>query len=389
MTVAAAAGRIASPRSGAGSTLRRGAPQGPAAGAREAPLADAHAEDRRPLQPLRAVHREQLDRSRPRTASRPRGRCRPRPRPSARRSAPARVTSPSTAWKSATALTNRSRFSRRAAAALLTDDASSTSTPVTSMIRRTRSRSGSPTDARSSRSSSRSSAKRSRASAEYAASPGSARASSRHGISAGSMPSAISTSCSCTVSGASAAPADARPARGHAGRAGAGRAARSAQRGPASSASSDCVVGDVLDQLEGGHHGRRSRAAAPAPTGRRSRPARRPRSGRRRQPPPCWLSRLSTRDLRPGPCPSHASRSTSWTSQASSSRCGLEDRDPDRARLARAVAQPGDLVAVLLQQRRSQRVRDVEDAGVGASVHGQRQHRDRAPVRRREDVRRS
>ena len=52
---------------------------------------------------------------------------------------------PSTAWNSATAFTNRSRLSRRAAAAGLTDDASSTSMPVVSMIRRTRSRIGSPT----------------------------------------------------------------------------------------------------------------------------------------------------------------------------------------------------------------------------------------------------
>ena len=72
-----------------------------------------------------------------------------RPRPRGRPAAPAGSPSPSTAWNSATAFTNRSRLSRRAGAAGLTDDASSTSMPVVSMIRRTRSRSGSPTCARS------------------------------------------------------------------------------------------------------------------------------------------------------------------------------------------------------------------------------------------------
>ena len=79
------------------------------------------------------------------------------------------MTSPSTAWKSATARTNRSRLSRRAAAAGVTAEASSTSTPVVSMIRRTMSSSGSPTWERSMRSSAASSANRSSASGEYAA----------------------------------------------------------------------------------------------------------------------------------------------------------------------------------------------------------------------------
>ncbi len=77
----------------------------------------------------------------------------------------ASVTCPSTAWNSETAWTNRSRFSRRAAAAGLTDDASSTSMPVVSMIRRTRSRIGSPMAPRRRRSSAASRANRSRASA--------------------------------------------------------------------------------------------------------------------------------------------------------------------------------------------------------------------------------
>jgi hypothetical protein len=88
---------------------------------------EAHSE------PLGAVHGQQLDRSRPRSGW--------------RRRAVALVvlggqvgqqrgsdTSPSTAWNSATAFTNRSRLSRRAAAAGLTADASSTSVPVVSMM---------------------------------------------------------------------------------------------------------------------------------------------------------------------------------------------------------------------------------------------------------------
>ena len=67
-------------------------------------------------------------------------------------------------WNSATALTKRSRFSRRARAASLTDEASSTSIPQVSMIRRTSSSSGSPTSPRSRRSSDASSSNRSRAS---------------------------------------------------------------------------------------------------------------------------------------------------------------------------------------------------------------------------------
>ena len=78
----------------------------------------------------------------------------------------ASVTRPSIAWNSATAFTNRSRLSRRAAAASETEEASSTSMPVTSTIRRTRSSSGSPTWVRSWRSSSDSSANRVRASSE-------------------------------------------------------------------------------------------------------------------------------------------------------------------------------------------------------------------------------
>ena len=78
----------------------------------------------------------------------------------------ASVTWPSTAWNSDTACTNRSRLSRRADAAGLADDASSTSMPQVSMIRRTRSRIGSPTADRSRRSSAASSANRARASGE-------------------------------------------------------------------------------------------------------------------------------------------------------------------------------------------------------------------------------
>ena len=81
-------------------------------------------------------------------------------------SSAARVTWPSTAWNSATAWTNRSRLSRRAAAAGLTDEASSTSMPVVSMIRRTRSRIGSLIAERSRRSSSASRPNRWRASRE-------------------------------------------------------------------------------------------------------------------------------------------------------------------------------------------------------------------------------
>ena len=83
---------------------------------------------------------------------------------SSQASSAASVTWPSTAWNSATAWTKRSRFSRRAAAAGLTDEASSTSMPVVSTIRRTRSRIGSPIAERSRRSSSASSPNRSRAS---------------------------------------------------------------------------------------------------------------------------------------------------------------------------------------------------------------------------------
>ena len=77
--------------------------------------ADADQEHRVPLQALGAVDGEQLDR-----VGLGRGRHvealrRTRPRPRARPAAPASVTAPSTAWNSATALTNRSRLSRRAA----------------------------------------------------------------------------------------------------------------------------------------------------------------------------------------------------------------------------------------------------------------------------------
>ena len=97
-------------------------------------------------------------------------------------------------------------MSRRAAAAGLTAEASSTSVPVVSMIRRTTSSSGSPTWARSIRSSAASRAKRSSASGEYGASPGSASASSSAGISAGSIPSAIASRCSVTWAGAAPRP---------------------------------------------------------------------------------------------------------------------------------------------------------------------------------------
>jgi hypothetical protein len=85
---------------------------------------------------------------------------------SSQASSAARVTCPSTAWNSATACTNRSRLSRRAPAAGETDEASSTSMPVTSTMRRTRSRIGSPMAPRSRRSSSASSANRATASGE-------------------------------------------------------------------------------------------------------------------------------------------------------------------------------------------------------------------------------
>ena len=55
-----------------------------------------------------------------------------------------RLMAPSTAWKSATAFTNRSRFSRRARAASLEEEANSVSMPQVSTMRRTRSSSGSP-----------------------------------------------------------------------------------------------------------------------------------------------------------------------------------------------------------------------------------------------------
>ena len=76
------------------------------------------------------------------------------------------VTGPSIAWNSATACTNRSRLSRRADAAGLTEEASSTSMPVVSTMRRTRSRIGSPIADRSRRSSAARSANRSLASGE-------------------------------------------------------------------------------------------------------------------------------------------------------------------------------------------------------------------------------
>ena len=139
-----------------------GQPAGAAAVGGELPLGDPDQEDGVPLEALGAVHGEQLDR----VGLGRRGDVEAlaelvlglEPGQQRRRG----VTWPSTAWNSATAWTNRSRLSRRACAAGLTDEASSTSMPVVSTIRRTRSRSGSPAAARSRRSSAASSAKRSR-----------------------------------------------------------------------------------------------------------------------------------------------------------------------------------------------------------------------------------
>ena len=145
------------------------------------------------------------------------------------------------------------------------------SMPVVSTMRRTTSRIGSPTTARSTRSSAESRPKRSRASGEYAASPGSSSASERAAVSAGSMPSAIAVSSSVIETVASARAR--RPAISAA-RSPSSRRSRGpiAQRGTGEQGEQGGVGGDVVQQGQHrddlGHLGQPQQARR----GRRSRP---------------------------------------------------------------------------------------------------------------------
>ena len=144
-------------------------------------------------------------------------------------------------------------MSRRAAAAGLTAEASSTSVPVVSMIRRTTSSSGSP-DVRAQHPELAGEQREAlpRLGGVGARRPGSASASSSDGISAGSMPSAISSRWS--VIGRGVVPAPGRPASSMGAPAQqpevarADRPARAGQQGQQRG-----VGGDVVEQAEDRH----------------------------------------------------------------------------------------------------------------------------------------
>ena len=248
------------------------------------------------------------------------------------------------------------------------------------MIRRTMSRSGSPTVRRSTRSSALRRANRSSASREYGASPGESSASPRAAISAGSMPSAIPMSWSPNVA-ASRGPLPASEAA----RRPSSRRSRGpiAQRGPVSRVSSAALAVTSLSRWRV--------ATTSATSGRRIRPERptistgTSRAVSASNTSAAWaLSRVSTPTSDHFAPPSALVGGLDLVGQPGE-LVGLGPEHPGGH-----VALPGvglggeahDLAGVLGVERLGQPVGDLEDAAVGAPTHGQRERGGPAAGRR-------